>query len=222
MPLHAEPTPVAAAVFRILTICSGNICRSPQAEQLLRARLPLAVRGASGAIEVTSAGTMALDGDAMEAQAAVEAARLGITDAAAHRARRLLPVQVQQADLILGLAQQHRGAAIRAVPAARRRTFTLIEFTRVVEALAAGEGPCTIAPLGDDGAPAFLRRVVEAADLRGLLPQSTQHGIDIDDPYGRSSAVYRRSADAVAEHVDRLTTALGALASGSARERIGP
>ena len=214
MPKHAQPTPVDDTVFRILTVCTGNICRSPQAEQLLRARLSSAL-SAAGRIEVTSAGTMALDGDAMEPQAALEAARLGVADAAAHRARRLLPQQVQQADLILGLAQEHRGAAIRAVPAARRRTFTLIEFTRVVEALAAGEGPCTIAPLGDDGAPAFLRRVVEAADLRGLLPQSTQHGIDIDDPYGRSSAVYRRSADAVAEHVDRLTTALGALASGN-------
>ena len=199
-------------MVRILTVCTGNICRSPQAEQLLRARLPLALPGAEGAIEVTSAGTMARDGDTMEPHAAAEAERLGIADTVAHRARRLLPQQVQRADLILGLAREHRSAAVQAVPVARRRTFTLVEFTRVVEALAAGQGPQQVAPLGDDGAPAFLRRVVDAADLRGLLPQSTQHGIDIDDPYGGSSAVYRRSADAVAEHVDRLTTALATLA----------
>ncbi|MCH1884311.1 low molecular weight phosphatase family protein [Agrococcus sp. ARC_14] len=215
MPRHAESTHPSEAVFRILTVCTGNICRSPQAEQLLRARLPAALPGAEpGQIEVTSAGTMARDGDSMEQHAAAEAVRLGVADAAAHRARRLLPAQVQEADLVLGLAQEHRGAAVRAVPRVNHRAFTLIEFTRVVEALADGSAARAVEPLGADGVVGFLHRVVAAAEVRGLMPQSLRQGIDIDDPYGRSAAVYRRSADAVAEHVDRLAAALGALARG--------
>lgn len=202
------------SVFHILTVCTGNICRSPQAEQLLRARLPLALPGAGpSTIEVTSAGTMALDGDAMEPRAAEQAQRLGVGDTAAHRARHLRAAQLESADLVLGLAREHRSEAVRMVPRANARTFTLIEFARIVEMLAAGEAAHSIAPLGDDGVAAFLRRVVDAAGpTRGQLPRTASMGIDVDDPYGRSAETYRRSADAVAEHVDRLAAALSALA----------
>ncbi|WP_072312870.1 arsenate reductase/protein-tyrosine-phosphatase family protein [Agrococcus sp. Marseille-P2731] len=213
MPQHARLEPARDAAFRILAVCTGNICRSPQAEQLLRARLPRALGAEAGAIEVTSAGTIAVDGAEMEALAVAEARRLGITDSAAHVARRLLPDQVQQADLVLALARDHRSAVVRALPRANHRVFTLIELTRVVEWLAERSGPA-IEPAGPD-VPAFLRRVVGAAGRsRGLLPPGASEDIDIDDPYGRSPDHYRRSADAVAEHVDRLATALGALARG--------
>ncbi len=212
MARHADPHEQGDA-FCILAVCTGNLCRSPQLEQLLRARLPLAVPGAEGsAVEIASAGTMAVDGSPMDALAVAEAERLGIADTAAHRARRLLPEHIEAADLVIGLTHEHRGAAVRAAPRANHRTFTLIELVRVVEMLAERD-PQPIAPLGDGGAPAFLRGVTAAAGVaRGLLPLAATKQIDIDDPYGRSAAAYRRSADAVAEHVDRLTTALGALA----------
>lgn len=214
MSRHPDSSPTREDPFRILTVCTGNICRSPQAEQLLRARLPHAVPGAdSSAVEVTSAGTMALDGDPMERHAAAEAMRLGVDDTDAHRARRLQPAQIEGADLVIALAAEHRGAVIRAVPSAQRRTFTLIEFTRLVELLATDSDAPTVVPLGADGTAAFLRRVVDAAaTARGLLSAAQTRGIDVDDPYGRSARAYRRSTDAVADHVDRLGVALGALA----------
>ncbi|WP_347754304.1 low molecular weight phosphatase family protein [Agrococcus sp. ProA11] len=211
---HPEARPPHEGPFRILTVCTGNICRSPQAEQLLRARLPQAVPGAGESmLEVTSAGTIALDGNPMERDAAAEAIRLGIADTESHRARRLRTAQIEHADLVVALATEHRGAVVRAVPSAPRRTFTLIEFTRLVEMLADDRASGRVVPPGTDGAVAFLRRVVEAAaDARGLLPLAATREIDVDDPYGRSARAYRRSADAVAEHVDRLGIALGALA----------
>lgn len=214
-PTRAPRSPDDA--FRILTVCTGNICRSPQAEQLLRARLPRALPPAPGSIEVTSAGTMALDGDAMEASAEREAIRLGITDTAAHRARRLAPALVEHADLVVALAAEHRGAAVHALPQAHARAFTLIELTRVLELISEGQVPSRLEPLGADGIAAFLDRVVaQAAEVRALLTPRQRRRIDIDDPYGRSPAHYRRSADAVAEHVDRLAAALGSIAVGSA------
>ncbi len=213
MARHADPLE-QRDVFCILAVCTGNLCRSPQLEQLLRARLPLAVRGAdASAVEIASAGTMARDGAPMEPLALAEAERLGIADSAAHRARRLLPEHIELADLVIGLTHEHRSAVVRAVPRANHRVFTLIELTRVVEMLAERTGAERVEPLGDDGVAGFLGRVVAAAGrARGLLPLAATRHIDIDDPYGRSPAAYRRSADAVAEHVDRLTAALGALA----------
>lgn len=206
-------------VFRILTVCSGNLCRSPQAEQLLRARIPAAFdRTTISALEVTSAGTKAFDDDPMDRLAVGEAVRLGVDDAFAHRARRMREPHVADADLILGMAREHRAAAASLVPTANRRVFTLIEFGRIVEALARDDSGTVVTPLAEDGFAGFMRRVVEAAVAqRGLMPVPEDPlDLDIEDPYRLDPQVYERSADAVRDHVERVASGLRALAS---RER---
>ncbi|WP_405216953.1 low molecular weight phosphatase family protein [Agrococcus sp. Ld7] len=214
MARHADTTQSGEEIFCILAVCTGNICRSPQVEHLLRDRLPSALPGADPtAIEFASAGTQAVVDAPIEPQAAAEAARLGVESTDEHRARQLEATQIERADLVIALAAEHRGNIVRLLPAANHRTFTLIELTRVVEALAEGGRVQPPEPLGDDGVAAFLQRVVEAAAAaRGLLPIAATKDIDVPDPYGRSDKLYRRSADAVAEHVDRLVAAIGALA----------
>ena len=112
--------------FTILTVCSGNICRSPLAEQLLRAGLA----GIDG-VTVGSAGTIAMVGAGMPAEAKALAVRYGSTDAESHQARQLDEQAIRDADLVLGLAREHRRAVVELVPAATRRTFTLREFARL-------------------------------------------------------------------------------------------
>ena len=56
------PTPA-----RVLTVCTGNICRSPFLERALQAELDRS--WGPGGIEVSSGGTGALAGHPMEAQA---------------------------------------------------------------------------------------------------------------------------------------------------------
>ena len=51
----AAPAPVGPAELRILMVCTGNICRSPMAEGVLRAKL--AAAGLAGRVQVDSAGT---------------------------------------------------------------------------------------------------------------------------------------------------------------------
>ncbi|MDR7233176.1 MULTISPECIES: low molecular weight phosphatase family protein [unclassified Agrococcus] len=206
-----------APEFRILTVCTGNICRSPQAELLLRQRLPSAFPGWDPAvIEVTSAGTMALDGHRMEPLAVAEAGRLGLHGADGHRARRLQPALVERADLVLALAREHRSAAVASAPTAHRRAFTLVEFACLAERVAAGHRGAQVRPLGEDGIPAFLSRVVAACADRSMIDHAQRADLDIEDPYRRSAAVYRRSADAVARQVDRLVVALASLARANA------
>lgn len=201
--------------FRILVVCTGNICRSPLTEQLLRARLRDAFpEHDPNRIEVSSAGTMALEGHAMEPLAVDEARRLGIPDAEEHVARHLTRALVERADLVVAMTREHRSATVRALPRAHHRAFTLIELTRTLEAVAAGRSPVALEPLGDGELDAFLRGAVEAAEVRGLQPLHERKHLDIPDPYRRAPAVYRRAADAVADHVDRLVVALQSLAVG--------
>ena len=112
--------------FAILTVCSGNICRSPLAEQLLRAGL-----SDWADLTVSSAGTIAMEGDKMPDEAAALSVRYGGSPSA-HAARQLIEAQIRQADLVLGMSRDHRRAVVQLLPSASRYTFTLREFARLV------------------------------------------------------------------------------------------
>lgn len=84
---------------RVLTVCLGNVCRSPLAELELRRQ----AEDAGVAVEVRSAGLRANDGEAMDAGSAACAARHGL-DGSAHAARRLDAELVAWADVVVALA----------------------------------------------------------------------------------------------------------------------
>lgn len=88
---------------RILFVCTGNICRSPLAEALLRR----AVAERSLEIEVSSAGTGAWENAPASEGAYLVAMEKGL-DLSSHRARLLTRELVQQADLVLTMARHHR------------------------------------------------------------------------------------------------------------------
>ena len=100
----------------ILIVCTGNICRSPMAEGLLRHMLSL--RGLN-AINVRSAGTHAMDGRPAEPHAVAAAREMGV-DISAHVARSLDPEMVARAALILVMEQGHADLIARVLPSARQ------------------------------------------------------------------------------------------------------
>jgi protein-tyrosine-phosphatase len=89
---------------RVVLVCTGNICRSPLAEALLRAALK--ERGV-GDVDVSSAGTGAWDGAPASEGAYLVGLERGL-DLSGHRARLLTREVVEQADLILTMARHHR------------------------------------------------------------------------------------------------------------------
>ncbi len=82
----------------ILVVCTGNICRSPIGERLLRQQLP--------GKQVNSAGVLGLEGHPADA-AAQAVARRHVVSLEGHIARKVTRNLLQQADLILVMGPEH-------------------------------------------------------------------------------------------------------------------
>ncbi|UJP11710.1 low molecular weight phosphatase family protein [Microbacterium sp. KUDC0406] len=186
----------------ILTVCTGNICRSPLAEVLLRAHLPETVR-------VHSAGTQALVGHGMPAEARELAVQRGVPAeiADAHSARYLVEPILAESDLVLTMTREHRTHVVQMMPSLIRRAFTLREFARLAADVPDEELAAAADEAGTDAAQRLqaLARVVGAR--RGLVAASAEED-DVIDPYRRSRETYELSAsqiDPALAEVERVT-----------------
>lgn len=90
-------------MFHILVVCTGNICRSPMAEGLLKGRMPLDL---VHRVTVSSAGTRAVHGHP-PSENAVEAMSLNGFYIDRHRARQLTRDMIKEADLIVAMEKRH-------------------------------------------------------------------------------------------------------------------
>jgi protein-tyrosine phosphatase len=178
------------ARFTILCVCTGNICRSPVAERLLANRL-------GPSVEVSSAGTFGPVGSPIAEPMARRLRSAGVSPDS-FAARRLLASMARSVDLVLALTKAHRGAVVELMPAVVRRSFTLLEFARLLEDLAPGELP--------DGTPA-ARLAVAVPLLAGRRSRSPASD-DVEDPFGRPEAAYERAFIEIDEAVDRITAVI--------------
>ena len=89
--------------FHILFVCTGNICRSPMAEAMLKSVLPVDLQPK---VQVASAGTYAHDGLPAEPHAVQVMSEFDI-DLSHHRSRMIRPEFVAGADLIIIMETMH-------------------------------------------------------------------------------------------------------------------
>ncbi len=100
-----RPAVAAQPQLRILMVCSGNICRSPTAEGVLRHRLERAGLGAI--VQVGSAGTHGYHTAEPPDPRAVRAAAARGYDLSRLRARPLDPDDFQRFDVLLAMDNTH-------------------------------------------------------------------------------------------------------------------
>lgn len=99
--------------YRVCFVCTGNICRSPMAESVFRARVVEA--GLDGAVEVDSAGTHGWhEGACADPRTVAVLEENGY--AAGHTARRFDPSWFARLDLVVALDTGHLGALRRLAP----------------------------------------------------------------------------------------------------------
>lgn len=106
---------------KILTVCIGNICRSPLAQMLLARELP--------GTTVWSAGLGALVGQPADPLSLQVGAANGL-DLTDHRAQQVNSWLCQSAELILVMEQAHKTAIEQQYPLVRGKVFRLGEVEK--------------------------------------------------------------------------------------------
>ena len=132
------PDPRGAGPYRVVMVCTGNICRSAMAEIVLRDRLAAAgiPDSGPGGVTVTSAGVSDEErGNPIDSRArrvlteagygvgADDVSRATASTIASHTAHRVTDTEITEADLLLAMTDSHwnvlqrRAASLGAEPA---------------------------------------------------------------------------------------------------------
>lgn len=179
--------------FTILTVCTGNICRSPAVERLLAARL-------DPTVDVVSAGLRAVTGASISEPMVplIDLAGASSHDFAAQQVSTRL---VDGADLILPLTRAHRAAIVEEVPSAVRRTVTLTEFAHLVSLVPTGS-------LAEGTNAQRLRALVPLASAQRAHRTIVDEELDVTDPYRQSDAVYSAVFQQIEQAVSTIAQVL--------------
>ena len=170
-------------------VCTGNLCRSPMAEALLREAL---ARRGCDEVEVTSSGTWAETGYGA-AGSAVDALRGRGIDLSGHRTRALVASQVEEADLVVAMTSVHVSEILDVAPDAADKLVMLKEIPEI--RMKNG----TPIP---DSAKERLQRLLD-----GTRPEA-RRSLDVDDPIGLPAGAYDRCVGDLRSGVDALVSVI--------------
>ncbi|WP_308122959.1 arsenate reductase/protein-tyrosine-phosphatase family protein [Microbacterium marinilacus] len=193
-------------------MCTGNVCRSPLAEALLREAI------GSGA-QISSAGVRALAGEGMTPETRRLAGEHGVPPAGVegHVARQLTEQMLHESDLVLAMAREHRRRVVELDPGRLRVTFTARELERLVRDVPDAE---IAEELAGERDPRTRLRLALAyiASLRHLSePPADPADDDVLDPYGRSGETYEESAAQLVPALEQIARVLRVVLAPDAR-----
>jgi protein-tyrosine phosphatase len=175
--------------FSILTVCTGNVCRSPAVQRLLDGKL-------GPTVKVGSAGTHALVGHPISEPMTALLREDGIEDQP-FQACLLTDQMLKQADLVLPLTRAQRGLVVELWPAAVRRTFTLREFARLL-----GWIDPSVLPVSTPAER--LRAAIPLAAAQRGRERTAPDEDDVVDPFRLSDEIYTDSFVQIKSAVDRI------------------
>ena len=174
--------------MKVVFVCTGNICRSPMGEAMLRHEL--AARGCEG-VEVSSCGTWGLAQQPATPDAVTTLIERGV-DLRPHRSRALDRAEIEEADLVVAMTSVHVREIGAEVPEALGKV-------RLVKELAELE-------LGGETSPSTPEEGL--ARLLAATRPPARRSLDVDDPMGLPARAYERAAGEIEAGVRVLADAL--------------
>ncbi len=110
----------------ILIVCTGNTCRSPMAEGILKSML-----SEDDDIEVLSGGIFAFEGERVSENASLALKEKGI-DILSHRAQSINASVIKDADLILTMTSAHKNTLVGLFgDDIKNKVYTLCEYAGI-------------------------------------------------------------------------------------------
>ncbi|MEI8081812.1 MAG: hypothetical protein WCI74_08210 [Actinomycetes bacterium] len=224
----------ATVPFRMVTVCTMNICRSPALEVVLARQLPWSSL-AQGSVDISSAGTHAFAG---ATSCDISMAMVGVGEHLGVSAQ-VTPELLAGVDLVLCADRSHCASVVGMVQGISTRCFTARGAARLAQWVVDGgalsvaqqkasgavvvadrEHPETLAePLPNEPVARLRWLVVEMDAGRGLAPidqtalQMPFGHDDIPDPHVVGFNMHAMSAELILDAVDVFTSVVGRVLS---------
>lgn len=109
--------------MKIIFVCTGNTCRSPMAEAILKKM----VYAEKLDVQVESRGTSVYSEEPINPKSAEALATIGINNVS-HRAKQISKADIEESDIVLTMTQQHKLSLVKTHPDYRYKIFTLSEY----------------------------------------------------------------------------------------------
>lgn len=187
---------------RLMTVCTGNVCRSPYLERRLQQEMDRA--WGPGSVEVRSAGTGALVDAAMDPQSlSLLEARGGAGED--FRARQLSKEQLANQQLVIVAARDHRKTVTRLWPKGLARTHALLDLAQLASLIRDDE-----LPQRSDARSWFEAVVPLIASKRGLQMPMPEDQAEVVDPFRQGPETFQRMQQQIEDALPQVLRVFGA------------